>query len=61
MGWYKAWAAKQQGKGSLLVIAGVGATAFLWIGYSQFYKPWRSRRRLQEAEEYANVLLKSQE
>lgn len=55
------WLAKQRGKPILLVVAGVSAVGFFWIGYKQFFSPWRTRRRLQENEEYANILIQSQD
>jgi len=53
---YQAWAVKQAGNPKYLVIAAVGFSASLILGYHFIYKPSARRKALTEAEEYAKML-----
>lgn len=56
---YEAWKKRQRGRPILLVFSVLGFAFPLFGTYYYFYKPWAIRRRLKEAEGYAEVLLQS--
>lgn len=56
---HQVWKKKQRGRPLLLVVALLGFGVSLGGGYNFLFRPWVRRRRLEEAEEFANVLLKN--
>lgn len=46
---------------SLLLIAAAGFTLSFYVSYSKIYKPWQQKRRILEAEEYANFLIEKED
>lgn len=47
---------KFKGHPVLLLIAATAATTGLYLSYNKLYRPWMKRRKLAEAEMYANKL-----
>lgn len=56
---YENWKKKQRGRPLLLIISMIGFTVSFGGLYQFFYKPWARKKRLEEAEEFANILLKN--
>lgn len=56
---YQDWKKRQRGRSIYLVVAVLGFSVSLGGGYYYFYRPWARRRRLQQSEEFANILLKA--
>ncbi|KAJ8973649.1 hypothetical protein NQ317_002923 [Molorchus minor] len=51
------WQKKQYGNPNLLIIAVVGFTFSFYGFYRYGYKPWSKKRKMHEAEEYADYIL----
>lgn len=54
---YQSWKKTQRGRPFLLVVAFLGFGISLGGGYQFLYRPWARRKRLEESESYANILL----
>lgn len=57
---YKTWAAKQRGNPLLLIVAAAGFTGGFYFLYKRTYSPWKTRRRLAESEDFAELLYKKE-
>lgn len=53
---YETWKARHAGRPVLLAVAGIGFFITFSVSYLHLFKPWMKRRKIAQAEEYANIL-----
>lgn len=59
-GWHKSMVNKYSGNPGLLFVATVGGLVGTYLFVRNFYSPFRRRQKLQQAKEYADVIIQNE-